>query len=134
MATLNNFDCDALNIIAGSREFVFLSLHAIDRQGMVEGYIDLSTVDEIEWLFAPYSMLKEKSYAIAHKRMSTGAITILEDGGDGGRNRIQVIIEADTTKKLHGAFLHQIIITDRSGGVFVPFEGIININRRIQVI
>ena len=136
MATKNItdlFDCRTLHIIAGSQEFFFLSLYGVNMQGEPQNPLDLSTVTEIEWLFAPYSVWKEKSVAMVRKKWSVGDIIIIRDGSDGRSNLIQVTVKSSDTENLQGAFLHQIVVTDGAGTVFVPFEGIININRRIRV-
>ena len=128
----SNIDCEALNIIGGSREFFFLSLYAINADAVPTEPLDLSNVSEMEWLCAPFSVVREKGVAIAHKTLTSGDINIIRDGSDGNPNLIQVIIEPHDTINLHGAFLHQFGITDGAGDHFVPFEGIINVNRRIR--
>ena len=127
------FDCRTLHIIAGSQEFFFLSLYHTNMQGEPQNPIDLSTTNEIEWLFAPFSVLKEKAVAVVRKKWTTGDIVIIRDGSDGRPNLIQVTVKSYDTINLQGAFLHQIVITDGAGTAFVPFEGVININRRIRV-
>ena len=128
----NDIECRTLNIIGGSREFFFFSLFAVNIDGLPQGPLDLSNASEIEWLFAPFSVIKEKSHAIFHKLLTTDEIRILRDGSDGEPNLIQVIVEPLNTRHLSGAFLHQVSITDGQGYTFIPFEGLININRRIQ--
>jgi len=134
MATqaVNDLSCDALNIIGGSQEFFFLSLYSVNAHGEPVGPLDLSTVTEIEWLFAPFSVIKEKGAAILNKKWTQDDIIVLRDGSDGESNLIQVTINSFDTANLQGAFLHQILVTDGAGAVFVPFEGVININRRIR--
>jgi len=127
------FDCRTLHIIGGSKEFFFLSLWHVNIQGVPQNPIDLTRINEIEWLFAPKSVLHEKAWAIVRKKWTRGEIVIIRDGSDGSSNLIQVGISPDDTMYLQGAFLHQIVLTDGAGTQFVPFEGIININRRIRV-
>ena len=127
------FHCKTIHITGGSREFLFLNLNESDTQGVIKVPLDLSDVNEIEWLFAPFSVIREKGVAMLRKTLTDGEIKILEDGSDGEPNLIQVVIESQDTETLQGAFLHQIAITDGAGNTLVPFEGIININRRIQV-
>jgi len=126
------FDCRTLHIIGGSQEYFFLSLKGIDLHGNFTKHLDLTEVNEIEWLFAPYSVIPEKQHALLRKKMSTGEIVILEDGSDGEPNRIQIVIKGHETNNLQGAFRHQIVVSDGLDE-FVPFEGIININKRIQI-
>ena len=128
----NTLANDSLSIIAGNQEFVFLSLFHIDIRGIPQNPVDLSNIDEIEWRFAPFSVLKEKGVAVLRKKWTAGDIIILEDGSDGSNNLIQITIKSSDTTDLYGNFLHQVIITDNSGTVFVPFEGLINVNRLIQ--
>ena len=126
------FDCRTIHITGGSQEFFFLSLYDVNMNGEPQRPIDLSNINEIEWRFAPFSVLKEKSVALARKKWTAGDIIIMRDGSDGRSNLIQVTVKSYDTANLQGAFLHQILITDGAGTVFVPFEGVININRLIR--
>jgi hypothetical protein len=87
----------------------------------------------IEWIFSPYSVIKEKSNALLRKTLASGDIVILTNSDGAFTNRIQVTIKNTDTNLLSGAFLHQIVVTDSAGTVFVPFEGIMVINRKIAV-
>ena len=126
------FDCRTLHFIAGSQEIFFLSLYNTNIHGEPQNPTNLSTVQEIEWLFAPFSVLKEKAIAMVRKKWTSGDIIIMRDGSDGRPNLIQVTVKSYDTANIQGAFLHQIIVTDGAGATFVPFEGVMNINRRIQ--
>ena len=127
------YDECTLHITGGSQEFFFLSLFKIDSDGLNRVPLDLSRVEEIEWRLAPFSVIPEKGVAMLRKRMTTDDIIILRDGSDGTPNQIQVTIYGTDTRYLRGAFLHQISIVDGAGVEFVPFEGVLNINRRIQI-
>ena len=127
------FDCRTLHITAGSQEFFRLSLFNIDVYGFDRRPLDISQVQEIEWRLAPFSVIAEKGVAVIRKRLSAKEIFVLRDGKDGNTNLIQINVQGCDTQHLQGAFLHQISIIDGEGNNFVPFEGVININRRIQI-
>jgi hypothetical protein len=127
------FDDKTMHIIGGSQQFIFLSLYNSNSQGIAEEPLNISNLNEIQWLLSPYSVLKEKNTALIEKRLTQGHIKIVKDGRDGKPNRIQITLQANDTKNLQGAFLYQIVVTDNVGGVFIPFEGIININKKIQL-
>lgn len=129
------YDNKTLAIVAGSNEYFKIHIYQSESNGnpLLNRPIDLSNVTEIKWLFAPYSVKPEKSYAYITKKMSSSNdIVILKDENDKNTNIIQITIRSQDTINLSGGFLHQLVITDSSGSEFVPFEGIIIINRRIQ--
>lgn len=128
----NLHGCETIFMNGGSSEFLFLSLYHTDIDGEPTSPIDLSTINEIEWLLAPRSVIREKSVAKVHAKYTTGEVVIISDGSDGQPNRVQVTIAPYSTQNLVGAFRHQVIVTDGGGAQFVLGMGDIIINRRIQ--
>ncbi len=129
------YDCDTIYLIGGSHEYFFFNCYVIDHYGntIEEGQpLDLSSVSEIEWRFAPYSVIREKNVAIASKLLSRGEIVILKDSAGNFTNQIQVEIQPQDFDNLEGAFLHQLILTDGKGKEYVPYEGVVDVGRKIQ--
>jgi hypothetical protein len=119
------YDKKTLYIIGGSKEYFRLSL----KNAATFEAIDLSGANNIEWLMTTYSV-REK-HAVISKSLSDDDIIILKDSEGNYTNTIQVSISGDDTANLQGAFVHQIVITDGDNNRFVPFQGLIVINRGI---
>ncbi len=120
------FDCKTLYMIGGSTEYFRLSLLNISGEP-----IDLSSVSDIEWFFGLYDITSNQ--AILYKSLKTGGVTILADSKGKLTNVIQVCIENIDTINLSGGFKHQIAIIDGDGKRFVPFQGLIVIDRAILI-
>lgn len=119
------YDGKTLYMIAGSTEFLRLAL----KRATTGEPVDLREITEIEWMFAPYSVLENK--AVVRKSLSGGGIVLLLDSDGDPTGTIQATIEGKDTQGLQGAFVHQISVTDADGARFTPFEGLIVINRGI---
>ena len=126
------YDDRSIYLIAGGEHFFFYSLWHTDMSGNKTSPVDISMVEDIEFRFAPFSVIREKNVAVLRKRYTNGDITIIRDGSDGRENQIQVILPGRDTARLAGAFRGQLIITDSSGTPFTQFQNVIVLDQLIQ--
>jgi hypothetical protein len=118
-------------LIAGSSYFMFMDVFHINMAGITGDPVDLSDCIEINFLVAPYSVLREKNFALIHKTLSSGDIILLPNA-QGIYNRLQCKLLYSDTLHLNGSFRWQCEIIDGLGEPYTPKQGLLIFDSKIQ--